>query len=385
MEYKIKYNSLFQALILTVFMVLSGITSGQKIINRILWKQVTGKYINYRIPSVIVTAKGSVLAFCEGREAGDSGDIDILMKRSTDNGKTWGSETIVWNDGANTCGNPCPVSDAETGRIWLFLTWNNGKDPESKIINKTSTDTRKPYLCYSDDDGLTWSVPVNMEASLKDPMWGWYATGPGIGIEVKNGKYKGRLIIPANHSYDDPAGKVCNGPYSYGSHVLFSADHGKTWKMGQQIKPCCNESQVTELMDGTLVMNMRSYNGKYCRAVSLSTDGGETWTEIRHDLQLVESICQASILNYGNYKGKQLHLFSNPAVPSGRSHMTVKASFDNCVSWSTSKLIYAGPSAYSCLTRLKNGRIGLFYECGQVSPYEKLQFISFPVNELFMP
>lgn len=380
-----KLKTLIRIFLLTSVISLPYLAIGKKLADQVLWKQGTGKYKNYRIPSVIVTLKGTLLAFCEGREAGDTGDIDILLKHSQDNGKTWSDETVVWDEGGNTCGNPCPVVDAETGRIWLFLTWNNGKDPEINIINKTSIDTRKPYLCFSDDEGLTWSKPVDMSSTLKDLSWGWYATGPGIGIQMKKDKYKGRLIIPANHSYDDPGGNIRNGPFDYGSHVLISEDHGKTWKMGQQIKPGCNESQLTELSDGTLLMNMRSYNGKYCRAVSHSPDGGESWSDISHDLQLVESVCQASLLWYGDFRGSQLHLFSNPAVPSGRTHMSVKTSSDDCKSWSNSKLIHAGPSAYSSLVKLKNGLVGLFFECGEKSAYETLRFISFRPAELFSP
>jgi len=351
----------------------------------VLWKQGAGKYNNYRIPSLIVTQKGTILAFCEGREGGDAGDIDLLLKRSDDSGKTWSKEQVVWNDGINTCGNPCPVVDEETGRIWLFTTWNNGNDRETEIINKTASSPRLPYLCYSDDVGKTWSKPVNMAETCRDTSWGWYATGPGIGIQIKNGKYKGRLVIPANHSYDDPEGTIRNGPYGYGAHVLYSDDHGKNWKRSQSIKPGCNESQVAELTDGTLIMNMRSYNDKYCRATSLSTDGGETWSPIEHDLQLVESKCQASILNYGDYKGKNLHLFSNPAVPEGRTHMTIKSSFDDCGEWSNAKLIYSGPSAYSCLTKLRGEKTGLLFEAGVTKRYEKIVFVSFNTSDLYQP
>ncbi len=387
-NWKIETKKMQLRKLLSLFAFLSFLLSpvwsqGQKIISHDLWKQGTGPYRNYRIPSIIVTRQGTLLAFCEGREAGDTGDIDILLKRSEDNGKTWSKESVVWSDDRNTCGNPCPVVDETTGRIWLFLTWNNGLDPESKIIAKTSVDTRKPFLCFSDDDGLTWTAPVNMESELKDPSWGWYATGPGTGIQIKNGKYKGRMVIPANHSYDDPEGNVRSTPHGYGAHVLYSDDHGKTWRMGPQIKPGCNESQVTELTGGTLVMNMRSYNKKFSRAVSFSHDGGETWTPVQHDLQLVESVCQASILHAGDFRGKTIHLFSNPAVPSGRTHMTIKSSFDDCQNWSNSKLVFSGPSAYSCLAQLKNGRIALFYECGDKGAYENLQFISFPIKELF--
>ncbi len=368
-----------------LFLFISCSEKKEAIQQSVLWEKGTGEYNNYRIPSLIVTQKGTLLAFCEGREGGDAGDIDLLLKRSEDKGVTWSDEHMVWNDAQNTCGNPCPVIDKETGRIWLFLTWNNGKDGESAIINKTSSLPRLPYLCYSDDDGLTWSKPVNMNESCRDTSWGWYATGPGFGIQMKNGPYKGRLVIPANHSYDDPNGTIRNGPFGYGAHVLFSDDHGATWKMSEPIKPGCNESQVTELSDGTLVMNMRSYNDQYARAISLSKDGGETWSEIEHDYQLVESRCQASILNYGKYDEKQMYLFLNPAVTSGRNHLTLKASFDDCKSWSNAKLIYEGPAAYSCLTKLPDGKIGMFFEAGEKGAYEKMVFVSFKPEQIFSP
>ncbi|MCY1722929.1 sialidase family protein [Prolixibacteraceae bacterium Z1-6] len=351
----------------------------------VLWEQGTGKYNNYRIPSLIVTQKGTLLAFCEAREGGDAGDIDLLLKRSLDNGITWSNEQIVWDDAQNTCGNPCPMVDEETGRIWLFLTWNKGTDGETAIINKTSEFPRIPYLCYSDDDGKTWSEPVSMEETCRDASWGWYATGPGIGIQIKNGPHKGRMVIPANHSYDDSNGTVRNGPFGYGAHVLYSDDSGKTWQMSEPIKPGCNESQVVELSDGTLVMNMRSYNEQYSRAISFSKNGGETWSEIEHDYQLVESKCQASILNFGPVNDKKVHLFLNPAVPKGRNHMTIKASFDDCQSWSNDKLVYEGPSAYSCLTKLPNGKVGMFFEAGVEKAYEKMIFVSFKPDEIFRP
>ena len=351
----------------------------------VLWEQGTGKYNNYRIPSLIVTQKGTLLAFCEGREGGDSGNIDLLLKRSEDDGKTWSNEQVVWNDGSNTCGNPCPVVDDTTGRIWLWMTWNNGNDRETEIIHQTASSPRIPYLCYSDDDGKTWSTPEDMSESCRDTSWGWYATGPGFGIQIKNGPHKGRLVIPANHSYNDPEGTLRNGSYSYGAHALYSDDHGKTWTRSESIKPGCNESQVAELSDGTLEMNMRSYNDKYCRAISFSKDGGETWSKIENDYQLVESKCQASILNFGQLRKKQTYLFLNPAVPVGRNHLTLKASFDECKNWSNGKLIYAGPAAYSCLTKLPDGKIGMFFEAGKKSAYEKLVFIAFDNDQLFQP
>lgn len=351
-----------------------------------LWEEGKGDYGSYRIPSLIVTNDGTLLAFAEGRkERGDAGDIDLLLRRSFDNGKTWTEEQVVWDDGENTCGNPNSVVDRETGRIWLFSTWNLGEDTEHEIIQKTSTDTRRPYMLYSDDDGKTWSEPRELTDCCKDPSWGWYATGPGAGIQLEYGKHKGRLVIPANHSYDESKPDVYRrfGDYGYGAHVLISDDHGKTWRKSEPIRPGTNESQIVELSDGTLIMNMRSYNGEYSRAIATSADGGETWSEIEHDHQLVESKVQASIINYGEYQNKEMILFANPAVPVGRTHMTVRASFDGTESWEVAKLIYKGPSAYSSLTRLPNGNVGLFFEAGEDNPYRTMKFVSFPPELLF--
>ena len=245
----------------------------------VVWRQSDSGHGLYRIPAVIVTQKGTVLAFAEGREGQeDSGDIDLVLKRSSDNGKTWSEQSVVWSDGGNTCGNPCPVIDQTTGRIILMMTWNLGTADESDIIKHDFDDTRRPYMCYSDDDGLTWSKPVDLTATCKDPDWGWYATGPGVAIQLKSEKYKNRLVIPANHSYttNNKEEQVTEGGYGYGSHVLLSDDGGVNWRMSAVITPGCNESQVVELSDGRLVMNMRSYNRMGCRAIATSEDGGET-------------------------------------------------------------------------------------------------------------
>ncbi|MGV8095446.1 MAG: exo-alpha-sialidase [Mangrovibacterium sp.] len=381
-NYTCYWTNLF---LLTILCNLPFPSNGKGIQDQLLWKTGEGTYKGYRIPSVIVTTKGTVLAFAEGRnDRGDSGDIDIVLRRSDNNGKSWGPEIVVWNEELNTCGNPCPVVDEKTGRIWLWMSWNFGQDDEGEIIHKKSKQPRLPYLCYSDDDGLTWSVPVNMSETCRDQSWGWYATGPGFGIQLKKGKYEGRLVIPANHSYDDSQGNVRKGSYGYGAHVLISDDHGKSWRMSTSIRSGCNESQVTELSDGTLIMNMRSYNDKYCRAISWSKDGGETWSEIDHAYQLVESRCQASILNYGKYKGRSYHLFSNPAVPSGRTHMTIRISEDDCHTWTSSRLLYEGPSAYSCLVKLANGDLGVFFEAGEESAYETLRFVIIPAKMIFL-
>jgi sialidase-1 len=354
----------------------------------LLWQQSDPSYDNFRIPALIVTKKGTVLAFAEGRAGQeDSGDIDLLVKRSTDNGKTWSEQSVVWSDSDNTCGNPCPVIDQSTGRILLMMTWNLGSVDEGDIIMKNIDDTRRPYMCFSDDDGLTWSEPVDLTATCKNPDWGWYATGPGVAIQLKSKKYKNRIAIPANHSYttNNKEEKVTEAGYGYGSHVLLSDDGGTNWRMSTVITPGCNESQLVELSDGRLMMNMRSYNRLGCRAISTSEDGGETWSDIEHALQLAEEVCQASFIDYGMYGGEKMYLFSNPGNPVDRYYMTIKASFDDCETWSNDKLIFAGPSAYSCMTVLPDRNIGLLFEGGNDFRYENIVFVSINPDKLFEP
>ena len=341
-------------------------------------------YNRYRIPSLIVTKQGSLLAFCEGRTSGDTGDIDTLLRRSEDGGKTWSKYQVVWSDGSNTCGNPCPVVDRSTGRIYLLSTWNLGTDHESQIISWKSKDVRHPYVCYSDDDGKSWSKPVCISDTARLDDWRWYATGPGIGIQIKRGKYANRLVIPCDNSYTETREGVFkrNNKYGYGSHVIYSDDHGSTWQISETITPGCNECQVVELSDGSLMMNMRSYNRKQCRAVSISKDGGQSWSEITHDSTLIEPVCQAGMITCNQGSNKSLVLFSNPADKKRRIRMTVRLSFDDGRTWPASKILHDGPAAYSCLAVLPNGEIACFYEAGDKSPYETMIFEKFPIEWL---
>ncbi|OHB67628.1 MAG: glycosyl hydrolase [Planctomycetes bacterium RBG_13_60_9] len=339
----------------------------------------TDGYHTYRIPALLVTKNGTLLAFCEGRKnsRSDTGDIDLLVKRSTDGGKNWSRQQVVWDDGANTCGNPCPVVDQTTGVIWLPLTWNHGEDQERQINSGSSKDTRRAFVTHSDNDGLTWSKPQEITTLVKRPGWRWYATGPGVGIQLERGKWEGRLLLPCDHSDpkpDDPAG--------YRSHVIYSDDHGKTWQLGGIISPAVNECQVVELADGTLMMNMRNYGRvKNTRAVATSTDGGATWSPVRHDPVLVEPVCQASFLRYTRQPPADRNrlLFSNPAPPevSPRRDMTIRMSYDEGQTWPVSRVLWAGPAAYSCLAVLPDGEIACFFEAGDKQAYERIIFARF--------
>lgn len=327
-------------------------------------------YHTYRIPALVRTLKGTLLAFCEGRKDSprDWGDIDLLVKRSTDGGKTWSAAITVADLGTDTIGNPAPVLDRRTGTIWLLLTSNPGDVQEKKILPGLSGATRTVLVTHSRDDGRTWATPTDITASVKLPDWSWYATGPVNGIQLRTG----RMLIPCDHNRGDATRRY--------SHVIYSDDGGKTWKLGGSAGPDCNESTVAELADGSLMLNMRSYAGKNRRAVSISRDGGLTWSPPVLDETLVEPVCQASLIAFGKGKRRVL-LFSNPAG-TRRVNMTVRLSRDGGKTWCASKTVHAGPSAYSNLIELKGNEVGLLYECGESGPYERITFARFPLRWL---
>jgi len=344
----------------------------EPVMQKPLFVKGVGGYNIYRIPALLTTQAGTLLAFCEGREAGDSSDIDLLLRRSEDGGETWSRKQVVWNQGKNVCGNPCPVQDRDTGIIWLLLTWNSSSDSGGALHKGTAKDTRRVYVCSSKDDGLTWSEPIEITETTKKKNWWWYATGPGVGIQLEQGPHKGRLVIPCDHTSKD----------GHGSHVIYSDDHGGTWQLGGSVEGGgANECQVVELADGTLMLNMRIQEGSQRkRGIATSRDGGKTWSELELDPALIEPVCQASFLRYSpaSSKGKNRLLFSNPASTADRVNMTVRISYDQGKTWPVTKQLYTGYSAYSCLTVLPDGDIGCFYEAGETKD-AAIYFARFPL------
>jgi sialidase-1 len=318
----------------------------------------SGGYHTYRIPSLLATPTGALLAFCEGRKtgAGDAGDIDLVLRRSDDGGRTWGPMTLVHEEGGTrpiTIGNPCPVVDATTGTIWLTFCRNNAD------ILVTS----------SRDDGRTWAAPTTITASVKRPGWTWYATGPGVAIQLRRGPHAGRLVVPCDHRE-----AVDGKPVTF-SHVFFSDDHGRSWSLGGTVERHTNECQVVELADGELLINMRNYWGREGgrpdrgrrRALARSRDGGATWSPLGFDATLIEPVCQASLIAVprpGQPAAERL-VFANPASTTARRALTVRVSDDGGKSWPVSLTVEEGPAAYSCLAPLPDGRVGLLYERGK--------------------
>jgi sialidase-1 len=318
-----------------------------------------GAYQSYRIPALIRSAKGTLLAFCEGRRnsAADSGDIDVVLRRSFDNGGTWSAMQIVADWGSDTVGNPTPVVERKTGAILLLLTRNPGTVTERQIIAGTAPVGRTVWMVRSKDDGATWSAPVDLTSQVKRDDWTWCATGPGNGIQLRSG----RIVIPCDHNQRDDNSRH--------SHLIYSDDGGATWKIGAVAEADTNESAVAERQDGSLLLDMRSYHGKNRRAEQVSRDGGLTLGPLRLVDALIEPVCEASLISAG--KGRMV--FSNPASKR-RENLTVRQSLDDGKTWTVSQTIYAGPSAYSSLALLKGRTVGLLYERGEKSPYEKIVF-----------
>ncbi|MDH3244563.1 MAG: glycoside hydrolase [Saprospiraceae bacterium] len=323
-------------------------------------------YMCFRIPAIVKATNGDLLAFAEGRKQGcsDTGDIDLVMKRSNDGGLTWGPLKVIWDDGENTCGNPAPVVDEQTGFINLLSTWNLGEDRESEIIDETSTDTRRIYLLQTKDYGKTWTAPSEITNMVKKPEWTWYATGPGSGIQLESGTYAGRLIVACDH--------IEAKTKMYFSHIIYSDDNGTNWHLGGS-SPAdqVNECEVAELSDGRLMINMRNYDRtQKTRQIAYSHNGGISWERQHHDSSLIEPVCQASLHKHGKYL-----LFSNPASTEARVDMTLRISPDDGYNWSSSvSLNKERPAAYSDLVTVGDELIGCLFETGLENPYQFIVF-----------
>jgi len=340
-----------------------------------IYKSKTEGYNTFRIPAIVQTTKGTLLAFAEGRRnsASDTGDIDVVLKRSTDQGQTWSSLQVIWSDGTNTSGNPTPVVDEETGRIWLFMAHNHGLDTEAAINAGTSIGIRTLWLTYSDDDGLTWAAPRNMFSEVQDPNTKGDTVGPGIGIQLRHGPHKGRLVVPAL------------------GRVIYSDDHGNTWKQGGRVG-AGNESQVVELSDGRLMRNDRPASWSPTNAVRsrrvlvISEDQGQSWGPVRYAPELTTPYVQGSIVRYkaadSPVPESRYLLFSNPALETQRYDMTVWLSQDDGETWPIKKSIHPGPAGYSCLIPLADGNIGLLFEGGKDWAYENIYWTRFSLDWL---
>ncbi len=316
----------------------------------------------YRIPAIVTAPNGDVIAAIDERvpDCGDlkwSKEINIVIRRSSDNGKTWGPiETVVDFPYGQSASDPSMIVDKETNEIFMFYNYMD-LDKELNVYYL--------HVTKSSDNGKTWSEPEDITSQIAKPEWhkDFKFITSGRGIQTKDG----RLLH-------------CMVNLESGMHVFGSDDHGKTWFfIDSPLKPA-DESKIVELVDGTLVVNARVNKGGM-RYTHTSTDKGQTWVT-EEEPQLVDPGCNASIIRYTSiddgYKKNRL-LFSNANSPDKRENMTVKISYDEGKTWSEGKTIYAGSSAYSDLTILANGDIGLFFEKNN---YTENPFVSFSLEWL---
>lgn len=329
---------------------------------------------NYRIPSLITTPSGVVVASADARRdrAGDPpNNIDQHIRRSFDNGKSW-SDIIVAADfyGDRSAGDPLMFYDKQTATLWLGYVYANEGVGLAKGINEPGygDNTFHIYLQQSKDDGLTWSSPVDITRQIKPEHLVASWSAPGIGIQLRCG----RLVFCFS---------TMNAEKRQDSYVAYSDDHGKTWK-SSRAGIGTNESQVVELNDGRLMIVLRKDKGM--RLIAYSNDKGETWEPQFESDTLVDPRCQASVLRYSSTldgDDKDIILYCNPASDSQRRNLTVRASFDEGKTWPVSKLINEGYSGYSCMTKLPNGEIGVLYE-RNVDEKHTLTFTKFSLEWL---
>lgn len=334
--------------------------------HRLLFDSGRDGYPRYRIPSLIVAPSGDLLAICEGRKDGGglTGNIDIVMRRSRDNGVTWEPLEVVADGGEHTLGNPCAVVDQSTKTIWLAFTRSHGKDLESEIVAGTSRERTRVLVTKSLNSGKDWSVPVDISATARHASWTWYGTGPGTGVQLKSG----RLVTPAYHA------EAKTGVYR--SHMVISDDHGRTWKHGDAVGEYCGECHVIEKRNGDLVLNARTNRGRERRTTAVSRDGGETWSKATFDEALYDPHCEACVLRLpGPESESPRWLFCHPAGP-GRRDLTVRLSRDEGRTWPVARRLRSGDSQYSSLARLPDGNIGCLYDCWVDGNY-RLFFVRF--------
>lgn len=330
----------------------------------------------YRIPGLATTNKGTLIAVYDNRRNGSvdlQEDVDVGMSRSTDGGQTWESMKVIMDMGEwgglpqkeNGVGDPSVLIDRQTNTIWVAALWLHGHpDKRAWFASQpgmTPKETGQFLLVKSEDDGLTWSEPINITNQIKKPDWNLLLAGPGKGISMKDGT----LVFPAQFKDESEI------PHST---LIYSQDHGKTWTIGTGAKSKTTEAQVVELANHSLMLNMRDDRGSGAgkgtgaRSIAITKDFGQTWTEHPTSRKaLPEPVCMASLIKH-RYNGQDLLLFSNPADLYHRQNMTIKISEDEGMTWPDNyhTLIDAGKGrGYSCMTSIDEHTIGILYEGSQ--------------------
>ena len=338
-------------------------------------------YACFRIPAIVRAPSGKLLAFAEARRlnCGDFGDVDIVLKTSTDEGRSWGKLRIVADAGTDQAGNPAPVFDLLDPRFpsgRLFLLYNTGFAHESDV--REGKGVREVIYVTSEDEGITWSPAVMITKQVHFPNlpsyradynapedWRSYANTPGHALQLTGNRYRGRLLVAANHSAGTPQPDF----QDYQAHAFFSDDHGATWQLSNTVAyKGSNESTAAELADGSVLMNMRDQSGYVRNRLSVrSTNGGRTWGKVTVETTLPDPVCQGSILSFQTASGAWKLYFSNLNHQKERKNLTLYEGDKQGRKWKAIAVVEAGSSAYSDLVLVSEGSIGVLYEAHDYS------------------
>ncbi|HEX3792540.1 MAG TPA: sialidase family protein [Pseudonocardiaceae bacterium] len=351
----------------------------------------TDGYFAYRIPAVVRSGAGTVLAFAEGRRdsSSDTGKIDTVLRRSFDGGCTWGPLIVAATNGTTgTAGNPVPVV-LPTGRILLLTTHNAGYATEQEILTGAvpAQDSRRVFVQHSDDNGRTWSAAVDVTDQTKQANWRWYATGPGHAIVLHGGPHNGRIIVAADHSSAPPAGSTDTGAEGkyYGNNDIYSDDGGHSWHIGYTDDRAdgyieANENTVAQLPDGTVYFNSRDAGtAPGTRVDGYSTDGGASLVApLQPQTTIAGPVVEGSTLQTTD--PREL-LYAGPSSPTTRAVMQLRASADDGHTWQPVDTISQALAGYSDLVQVNGSTVGLLYETGTVTSYDTVTFQRIPADQ----
>lgn len=359
-----------------VVLAVEGVAAGPSDLRHVeVFRSGTQGYHTFRIPAIETTPDGSLVALAEARKysAADPGygkqDIDLVCRRSVDGGATWSDMTVIEDPGELwSAANPATVVDPQTGRLWLLYL--RSKPGCSSRTSRPGTDDMQTLARFSDDQGASWSQPIDLTAvarDLEDRRWRVSVVGPGGALATRSG----RLLAPLWKA--EP----------YAAFTIFSDDHGQSWRRGEPVpgENLGNECQLVELADGRILIDIRQSSGPR-RWLATSNDGGRSWSQPRPGIQVVPVAC--AIQRYTQISAgddRNRILWTGPKGP-GRRNLVVRLSYDEGQTFSNVRPIFDGYAAYSDLTLLKDGSVGLLWECGVQRGYESIRFTRFGLDFL---
>lgn len=339
-------------------------------------------YDLYRLPGVVVTKAGTVIAYGEARRldvnrdnfgSGTNGDLcemDLYLRRSTDGGESFGDR--IWiakgaeyyeNGYGETINNPVMIVGND-GRLHLLYTCN--------LANGGL------WYTYSDDDGVTWSTPRNTVSTLqKNVAWTQIACGVGHGVCLSDG-----TLMTSAWVYEG----------SYKVRTLYSKDNGATWQFGELASSNRDETAIVELSDGSVMLNSRQYSYPYdeatpnrspeeaYRAVTVSPNGIDNWSTTEFHKTLIDPACEGNMCAVDLEGLPYAVLFVNNASKTDRNHLTVRCSFDDGRTWEKSILIDENYGGYSDIAVDENGKVYVLYEIALGS---RVQLVTFSFYDVF--